>query len=93
MPGTQVGLVLNFEPAYPASPAEADVAAAALENGRYNRWYIEPVAGLGYPADTMDALGWAGAEIHDGDLALIAAPVDELGVNYYARQVVSADPD
>ena len=93
VPGASVGLVLNFEPAHPASAAEADVAAAALEHGRYNRWYIEPVAGLGYPADTMAALGWAGAEIHDGDLALIAAPVDELGVNYYARQVVSADPD
>jgi beta-glucosidase len=93
VPGASVGLVLNFEPAHPASAAEADVAAAALEHGRYNRWYIEPVAGLGYPADTMAALGWAGQEIHDGDLDLIAAPVDELGVNYYARQVVSADPD
>jgi beta-glucosidase len=88
-----VGLVLNFEPAHPASSADADVAAAALEHGRYNRWYVEPVAGLGYPTDTMAALQWAGDEIHDGDLALIAAPLDELGVNYYARHVVSADPE
>jgi beta-glucosidase len=30
--------------------------------------------------------------IHDGDLATIAAPLDFLGVNYYTRTVVRADP-
>ena len=33
---------------------------------------------------------WSGDEIHDGDLDIIAAPLDVLGVNYYSRSLVNA---
>ncbi len=90
-PHAQAGIVLNFTPVRPRSDAPDDVAAAAVVDGRENRWYVEPIAGLGYPQDIAEALGWDGAEIRPGDLALIAAPLDVLGINYYTTQIVGAD--
>ncbi|WP_116997083.1 GH1 family beta-glucosidase [Desertimonas flava] len=90
-PTAQAGIVLNFTPVVPASDEPADVAAAELVDGVENRWYVEPLAGLGYPADTRERLGWDGGEILDGDLELIAGRIDALGVNFYSRSVASAD--
>ena len=45
-----------------------------------------------YPADVIDDLAAVTdfAHVHDGDLALIGAPIDFLGVNYYSRYRVAA---
>ena len=82
---------LNFTPVVAASDDPADVAEAALVDGVENRWYVEPLAGLGYPADTVARLGWDQAEVRAGDLELIAQPIDVLGVNFYSRTVARAD--
>ena len=47
-----------------------------------------PPCGRGYPERTVAQLGWSHAEVLAGDLDLIAAPIDVLGVNCYTRQVV-----
>ncbi|MEM7378919.1 MAG: GH1 family beta-glucosidase [Pseudomonadota bacterium] len=90
-PQADAGIVLNFTPAYPASDSEEDKKATATKDGFDNRWYVEPIAGKGYPEDTVTAMGWDQREIQPGDLDTIAAPIDFLGVNYYTRQVISAD--
>ncbi|MEM9602605.1 MAG: GH1 family beta-glucosidase [Pseudomonadota bacterium] len=90
-PQADAGIVLNFTPAYPASDSDADKKATAIKDGFDNRWYVEPIAGTGYPEDTVNAMGWDQAEIQPDDLNAIAAPVDFLGVNYYTRQVISAE--
>ena len=78
---------------YPASDRDDDVEAAHLHHRLFNRWYVEPALGFGCPAETMPEVGWAGDEVRDGDVEVIAAPIDVLGVNYYTRAVVAADPD
>jgi beta-glucosidase len=97
-PRVPVGIVLNFEPKTPASADPADIHAAELAHARMNRWYLEPVVGLGYPAAAVGELGWQMTEVEPGDLDLIAEPITFLGVNYYTREVVrsreaSATPD
>jgi len=92
-PQARVGLVLNFTPVEPLTESAEDAAAAALMDGIENRWCVEPLAGLGYPADTAASLGWSAREVRDGDLATIATPIDVLGVNYYTTQFAAADPD
>ena len=57
-----------------------------------NRWYVDPIGGLDYPAETAEEFGWQRSEIRSGDMDLISRPVDFLGVNFYTRQTVSADP-
>ena len=90
VPDGDLGIVLNFAAIHPASDAMDDVAAAAAEDAMLNRWFVEPIAGLGYPLDDTGELRWSGDEIHDGDLDVIATPIDTLGVNYYTRSIVEA---
>ncbi len=84
-PRTRVGIVLNFQPHAPLSDHPLDLEAAALGHDRFNRWYLEPVTGGDYPADTARRLGWRRDEVLPGDMATIAAPLDFMGVNYYTR--------
>jgi beta-glucosidase len=92
-PTAEVALVLNVAPVYPASERDDDIEAAHLHHRLLNRWYVEPALGFGCPAETMPEVGWAGEEVRDGDVEAIAAPIDVLGVNYYTRAVIAADPD
>ncbi len=89
-PHAELGIVLNFTPAEPATDAPADVALADVRHGFDNEWYIHPIRRGEYPTATVEALGWDQSVVQDGDLDVIAAPIDVLGVNYYTRQVLSA---
>ncbi|MBC7238218.1 MAG: family 1 glycosylhydrolase, partial [Chloroflexi bacterium] len=85
---TRVGITLNFSPAYPASEAPQDVAAAQRHDGFHNRWFLDPLFRGHYPEDILQAWGTLAPRVMEGDLAHISAPIDFLGVNYYSRGVV-----
>jgi beta-glucosidase len=87
-PGTPAGIVLNFEPKRPASSHPLDLEAAAIEHDQFNRWFLDPVTGLDYPAAGARAWGWRREEVLPGDMALAAAPIDFLGINYYTSRTV-----
>ena len=96
--GADVGITLNLTPAEPASSSRADGDACRHFDGYFNRWFLDPVHGRGYPADMIADYGAAGRLPRDwerlvrhGDLAAIAEPTDFLGVNYYNRAVVRSD--
>lgn len=88
----RVGIVNNLSPIEPASGSEADLAAARRADGHINRWWLDPILGRGYPQDMVEEYG-VELPIHPGDLEAIAARLDWLGLNYYFRQIVTADPD
>jgi beta-glucosidase len=93
-PGTQVGITHLLSDIAPASASEADHAAARRLDGCENRWFLDPVLRGTYPADMLD---WYGRQvpldfIRDGDLPVVAAPTDFLGVNYYETKTVADDP-
>ncbi len=90
-PGSRVGIVLNLIPQHPASPSEADEVAARLADAKQNRWFLDPLAGRDYPADLREALHLSLGFVRDGDMAVIATPIDFLGVNYYFRTIVRSD--
>jgi beta-glucosidase len=87
----------NYSPVWPASQSGADLAAAHAYDILHNRMFTDPVLLGRYPdltasglagGDAPGGLGW----VRDGDLAVISAPVDGLGVNYYMPTRVSALP-
>ncbi|HVK25606.1 MAG TPA: GH1 family beta-glucosidase [Actinokineospora sp.] len=84
----EVSIVLNLAAVSPASPAAED--AARRIDGLANRIFLDPLFGAGYPADVwQDTAGltdWG--FVHSGDEAVIATPIDLLGVNYYSPTVV-----
>ncbi|MEV0729871.1 GH1 family beta-glucosidase [Polymorphospora sp. NPDC050346] len=93
-PGSQVSIALNAGAVRPVSDAPADLDAARRIDGLLNRLFLDPILRGGYPADiqadTATLTDWS--YVHDGDLAVIAAPVDALGVNYYQPDLVGAAP-
>ena len=94
-PGAEVGITINFEPKPPASSHPLDLEAAMAAHDQYNRWFLDPVMGRGYPELGARDWGWDFGEVLDGDMEIIAAPLDFIGVNYYTRHAVrspSLDP-
>jgi len=91
-----VGITLNLVPSHPASSSEADREAHERFDGFFNRWYLDPLAGRGYPEDMLRRYRDEGYVerwdfIKEGDLEVIAAPCDFLGINYYSRGVIRSD--
>ncbi len=89
-----VGITLTIWPVAPASDAREDLAAAERAWLQEARWYLDPLYRATYPQEllaTYERHGLA-PRVEEGDLATIAAPIDFLGLNYYSRNVVRADP-
>ncbi|HEY5957035.1 MAG TPA: GH1 family beta-glucosidase [Polyangiaceae bacterium] len=84
-----IGIAPNFMPAHPASNLPSDLAAAKRQDGYFNRWFIEPVLGLGYPDDMVKLYGQLMPPIATDDMVTIAQPIDVVGVNYYERCIVA----
>jgi beta-glucosidase len=81
----QIAITLNPVVARPATESTEDRAAAHKVDGLQNRIWLEPLFRGEYPTDvqefTSEISDWS--YVHEGDLAVIAAPIDVLGVNYY----------
>jgi beta-glucosidase len=92
---TEVSITLNLAHVSPASGSAEDAAAAEHVDAVANRIFTEPILRGRYPeqlvADTGHLTDWS--FVRDGDLATISAPIDVLGVNYYAPAVVTAATD
>ena len=88
-PDAAVGIVLNLTPQVPATASPADKNAARFMDGDLNRWYLDALAGFGYPADVLSTCDDAFDGVKLGDMATIAEPIDFLGINYYSRSLIS----
>ncbi|QIB47680.1 GH1 family beta-glucosidase [Streptomyces aureoverticillatus] len=91
VPAAEVGIVNNLSPVEPATSRPEDVAAARRVDGHTNRWWLDPLHGRGFPADMLEVYGVELPE-QQGDLAVIAQPLDWLGLNYYFPAHVTDDP-
>jgi beta-glucosidase len=91
-PEAQVGITLNLTPTYAADPNADASAAARRYDGHFNRWFLDPLHGRGYPEDLLPVYGDASPGAGAGDFSTIAAPTDFLGVNYYTPAFVRDAP-
>lgn len=95
-PDAVVGIALDCRPAFPATKRPDDIDAHRHFDGFRNRWFFDPVFGLGYPADMIRDYRRAGhftrlpPFVQAGDLDVIAQPIDFLGINYYTSLAVRA---
>lgn len=90
-----VGIALN--PAPVLGDGSVDAPTLRRIDGTLNRLFLDPVLLGRYPTDVVDdlaAFAAPGLPIRDGDEAVIARPIDWLGVNYYNDHTFTlADPD
>ncbi|GII21904.1 GH1 family beta-glucosidase [Planosporangium mesophilum] len=86
-----VSIANNYSPAWPvgadgtrAGADDSDRAAAAVYDAFHNRLFTDPLLHGRYP-DGVERLPGADLDsiVLDGDLEVISAPLDALGVNYY----------
>jgi beta-glucosidase len=81
----KIAITNNHTPAVAASDAPADRAAAEAFDALLNWQFTDPILAGGYPD-----LGVGLPHVRDGDLEVIGAPIDVLGVNYYNPVGVAA---
>ncbi|MDR9827725.1 GH1 family beta-glucosidase [Vibrio sp. FNV 38] len=85
-PKSKHGVVFNASPGYALT--EADQAAADYADAENYQWFIDPVLKGEYPALVCEKRADVMPMILDDDLAIISAPVDYIGINYYSRNLV-----
>jgi beta-glucosidase len=89
----RIGITLDLTVALAGSKSAEDAAAAARLDGHHNRWFLDPVFRGSYPPDLVEhyesRFGPFDA-VRDGDLELIAQPIDFLGINFYRPTLVAA---
>jgi beta-glucosidase len=86
----ELAITLNPYPVVAAGDSDADRDAARRVDGVANRlWYDALLRGR-YPDDVLADFAAVSdlGHIRDGDLPVISAPLDALGVNYYRRHHV-----
>ena len=93
-PTAVIGIALNLWPFDAADPENpADIAAAIKKDGTDNRAFLDPVFRGVYPDDIQEWYGEYLTRVNrDGDLAIIATPIDILGMNYYNGSAIKFDP-
>jgi len=88
----RVGIAAQHFPVEPASDAEADLVAAGTFQALTNWLFADPILAGRYP-DELRPLLPVDDEQLEADLAVISAPLDFYGVNYYEPVRIEAPRD
>lgn len=87
-PQAEVGITLLLSPVYAADDRPETWRDVRLADAFSNGWFLDPLVRGHYPAQFFASLGTNEPPIQEGDLELISAPIDFLGVNNYSRLLV-----
>ena len=90
-PNSLNGIVLNFSPCHSLTNNSQDIKAAQLADQHFNHWYIKPLIEGQYPELIDEIPTEHKPDILPGDMHIIAAPMDYIGVNYYTREIYQTD--
>lgn len=85
------GITLNLTPIEAQGGRDIHAEAVRRVDGMANRIFLDPILRGTYPADVVADTAHVldQSHVHDGDLELISAPIDFLGINYYFPTVVA----
>ncbi|HLZ23450.1 MAG TPA: GH1 family beta-glucosidase [Ktedonobacterales bacterium] len=87
-PSARVGIALNLSPIYAADDLLETREQVQAIDTTVNHWFLRPLFKGDYPETLFPLLGTMPPPVVAGDMKVIAAPLDFLGVNYYARQLI-----
>ncbi len=90
-PTSLKGIVANVGRGTTTGTGAADVNAAHLFEIQHNNWVLDPILKQSYPADLFKLWPDTEPKIEEGDMHIIGAPLDFLGINYYFRTNVVSD--
>ena len=87
--GEQVGIAIDFHPVRAIGDHARE--AAAIADAEQNRLFFEPIVHGTYPRAARAEILPPPSLIAPGDMELISAPIDFLGVNYYNPHYIKID--
>lgn len=90
-PQAQVGIVANVGRGTSTDRGAAGQRAAWLFELQHNNWIFDPLFKQSYPSALWELWPGAAPATEPGDMAIIGAPLDFLGINYYFRTNVVSD--
>jgi beta-glucosidase len=90
----QAGITLNPDRLLPATDTAADREAVRRAETLHNEVWLDPLFAGRYPRGEAETWGPMadGSYRRDGDLELIGAPLDFLGINYYRPLTIADAP-
>jgi beta-glucosidase len=88
-PTARVGTAFNMSACEPASDSADDKLAAERTHAITNVWFLEPALRGRYP-EAFTFLPEAVMRIKPGDMDLVRAPLDFIGINLYVRTIAAA---
>ncbi|MFO1507711.1 MAG: GH1 family beta-glucosidase [Lysobacterales bacterium] len=88
----EIGIAVNIEPKVPSTDGADDRRAAALADAYMNRCALDPVLLGRFPGEWAELFGDAWPDGATADAKRIVEPLDFIGLNYYTRAVVRAEP-
>ena len=88
LPGAQIGNTFSCSHIEPYNGAVKHINAAKRADALINRLFIEPLIGLGYPTQEVNALKGIQKYILPGDDANMSFDFDFIGIQNYTREIV-----
>ena len=87
-PESNVGTTFSCSHIEPYSKNEKDIIAAKKVDALLNRFFIEPLLGMGYPANELKILNRIEKYIKPNDERDLAFQMDFIGLQNYTREMV-----
>jgi beta-glucosidase len=87
-----IGTAFSMAPVHPRTTSEADGAAAERWHRFSNLWFLETAINGRYPQAYIGGGQDQLLGIEPGDMEIVKAPLDFIGINLYVRAVVENDP-
>ena len=88
----ELGTAFSMAHCQPVTNSEEDRKAADRAHALGNTWFLHPALRGEYPKAFVGENPYDVMGVKQGDLDLVRAPLDFIGINYYRRQLVSAIP-
>lgn len=85
-----IGTTLNPSLPRPASRKAEDEKAALYARSIFTDVFLYPLVGKGYPKEVTEDMHIS-FPVLDGDMEIIAQPIDFIGINYYMERAVVLD--
>ncbi len=84
----RIGTAFSMSPCEPGGDDEADAEAAERWHAFVNLWFLETALHGRYPDAFVEGVPFERMGVRDGDMDLVRAPLDFLGINLYTRTAV-----
>ncbi|MBU43980.1 MAG: beta-glucosidase [Spirochaetaceae bacterium] len=84
----KIGTTISTLAGEAASNAPRHLAALRRHDAFFNRLYVDPIVGRGYPFQDLPFLRKMEPIIHPDDMDMVQYPFDFLGINHYSRKTV-----